>query len=382
MRNRTLFNGPDRLAGDAIEDVGKGLLGNLGDGFDRAAVDDKVDQGWSGGNVVVPDAVVDQLVMPDAAAGAGVETDERFTEQAVARTMSAVIIAGGRFNGKVDVAKIEVRAHRCPDAGVTGVLRGILVPGPGAEFIWLGNGVEGPDALAGADVEATDIARNIFPGNRGRARLERCANHHNIFHHDGRGSGADLAIFDYRAIQTFEQIDNAICTEVPNRQTGGGVESNQMVTGSDQQDPVIALAVRPVRQTAALGQRGGAATGALIHAVHPQSFAGGRIHRDGIAAAAGGEVKHASHHDRSDFPVEFVPGAEVLRLPAPRNTEVAYVALVNLIERRVACAAGVPAPEGPFAAGRSALLSSEWGQQTGGKGEAGERIIWQPEKHG
>ena len=38
-RHRALFDRPHRLTGDAIEDEGEALLGELHDGIDRAAVD-------------------------------------------------------------------------------------------------------------------------------------------------------------------------------------------------------------------------------------------------------------------------------------------------------------------------------------------------------
>ncbi len=72
--------------------------------------------------------------------------------------MAAVVVAGGRFDGQVDQAELFVDGDLRPDAGVAGVLGRAVEPGIVAEFAFDRNGVEDPEALAGADVEAADVA--------------------------------------------------------------------------------------------------------------------------------------------------------------------------------------------------------------------------------
>ena len=67
--HRTLLDRPHRLTGDAIEHIGKALLGKLHQRFHRPAVDGHVDERRRGRKVVVPDVVMRDLIMPDALAG-------------------------------------------------------------------------------------------------------------------------------------------------------------------------------------------------------------------------------------------------------------------------------------------------------------------------
>ena len=66
LRHRALFDGPERLAGDAIEHEQETLFGRLRDGVDRLAVVANRDQLWGGVVVVVPQIVVHHLKMPQA----------------------------------------------------------------------------------------------------------------------------------------------------------------------------------------------------------------------------------------------------------------------------------------------------------------------------
>ena len=72
-----LLDRPDRLAGHAIEREDEPLLGDLRDRLDSLAVDGDVEQVRRGRQVVVPQPVVHELVVPDALAGLDVEAHER-----------------------------------------------------------------------------------------------------------------------------------------------------------------------------------------------------------------------------------------------------------------------------------------------------------------
>ncbi len=72
-----------------------------------------------------------------------------------------------------------------------------------------------------------------------------------------------------------------------------------------------------------------------IHSVSP----GVGVDRyDGAAKARGG-VEHAVRHERRDAVVELRSRAEVVGLPAPRDSQLADVGAVDLIQRRIAGAA-------------------------------------------
>src|SRR5437016_5278202 len=79
--------------------------------------------------VVVPQTVMDQLVMPDHLAGRDIQTDEALAVKPVAEAVAAEIIVGRRAHGQIDVAQLLVRAHRRPNVGVAGFLPGLVLPG-------------------------------------------------------------------------------------------------------------------------------------------------------------------------------------------------------------------------------------------------------------
>ena len=79
--DRTLFDRPHRLSGDAIEHVEQRLLRRLRERLDRAAVDGDVDQDRRARDVQVPDAVVHELVVPLALAGREIDGDDAFAEE-------------------------------------------------------------------------------------------------------------------------------------------------------------------------------------------------------------------------------------------------------------------------------------------------------------
>ncbi len=115
-RNRTLFDGPDRLAGGPIEDEDEALLGDLRDRLDGSPVHDDVDEVGRGGQVVVPEPVVDDLEVPHPLARLEVERDQAFRKQIAPQTMTPIVIGGGRIEREIDVAEIRIDAHHRPHA--------------------------------------------------------------------------------------------------------------------------------------------------------------------------------------------------------------------------------------------------------------------------
>src|SRR5882724_7947178 len=102
--------------------------------------------------------MMNQLIMPLAFPGPQVDADEAFAVQVATGTVAAVVVACGRFNGQVDAAQFFVHAHLGPDASVAGMFGGTVEPCIVAEFALEGNGVEDPEALAGADVIGANVA--------------------------------------------------------------------------------------------------------------------------------------------------------------------------------------------------------------------------------
>jgi len=64
LRDRALLDGPDRLPGFAVQGIQEGLLRRLENPLDGPSVDGHVHQDRRGRRVIVPDVVMDQLVVP------------------------------------------------------------------------------------------------------------------------------------------------------------------------------------------------------------------------------------------------------------------------------------------------------------------------------
>ena len=215
--------------------------------------------------------------------GARVQADQAVGEEIVAETVSAIEIAGGHFHRDVNIAQFFVAAERSPRAGVAGIFPGVFLPRFVAELAGMGNRAEGPQSLAGADVEAADVARHVVLGRGCGARGKRRTHHHHVADYDGRRTGADLAGFHHLAVEPFRQFDDAVFAETGNRNARPGVERDQLEAGRDQQNAAVVLAVAPIRQAAILRARSTVAARAFVQAIHPQGLASGGIHGHRIA---------------------------------------------------------------------------------------------------
>src|SRR5690606_39675464 len=69
LGNRTFFDRPNRLTGFTVEHVGEGLFGYLCQNRNGTTILLYVQQYRSGGSVIVPDVLVDQLEVPLALTG-------------------------------------------------------------------------------------------------------------------------------------------------------------------------------------------------------------------------------------------------------------------------------------------------------------------------
>src|SRR5438067_4542777 len=289
-----LVDGPDRLTIFAIEDVKEALLGGLRDRFYGAPADGDIRQDRRAGNVHVPYAVVNQLVVPLALAGLQVNGDDALTEEAAARAIAAVVIAGGQFHGQIDKAELFVNGDLRPYTGIAGVGEGVLPPGVGSILTGLGNRVKDPKALAGAHIKAAHVAAHVFAA-LGIAACEVCgADDDDILRDYRRGMQAHFARYEVDIlIVVLFQIDDAIAAEAGNRRARLGVQRDQPVAGRDVKDALF-LAVGPIGDAmpGKLPGRVGAAH-AFVFAMDPEKFASSSIERhDGAARAAGG-VEHA-----------------------------------------------------------------------------------------
>ena len=157
-RHRALLDRPYRFPGHAVEHIGESLLRHLRDGLDALAVDGDVDQVRRGRRIVIPQAVMNELIVPDLAAGRDIETDQALAIEPVAGPVAAVIVVSRRAHRQIDVAELFVDAHRRPYIGVADLLPGFLLPGLRAGLLALRYGVEGPEQTAGGRIKPPDVA--------------------------------------------------------------------------------------------------------------------------------------------------------------------------------------------------------------------------------
>ena len=248
--------------------------------------------------------------------------------------MPAVVIARRHLDRHVDDAEFFVGAHLRPHAGVASVGGGVRIPGVVARFAFHRDGVEDPHALAGADIEAADVALDVSLAARCAAFAVGGANHDHVLGDDRRGMQADLGVLEIDAllVEARLQVDDAASTERGDAGAGLGVERHHLVTGRHVDDAFF-LAVAPVGQAATrqLARRGFTAL-ALFEAVHPLHLARCRVQRHGGAAGAGRGVEHAVDHQGRRLELELGARPEVLSLESERQLQFGKIRGVDLIE--------------------------------------------------
>ena len=202
--------------------------------------------------VVVPQAVVDRLEVPNALAGLHVEADEALSEQVVARPVSAIIIVRRRRQREVDVPELLVAARRRPHVGVPRVLprRAVLVeagqPCLVTRLALARDRVENPELLAGPHVVAAHVAgrhllerRHCRAGDVGDGR----ANHDDVVDDKWRRPPAEA--LDGPVVVPLNQVDLAAVAERGVSFAGLGVQRDQ--PGPDHREDARVAPVGPVR---------------------------------------------------------------------------------------------------------------------------------------
>ena len=112
--DRALFDRPDRLTRFAIERIDKGLLCRLEEPLYLTTIDRHVHKDRGRRRVVVPDVVVDHLVVPTSLTGVGIECDDTRAEQVVAGVEATVVIDRHAVGHDVDKTEFWISRHRCP----------------------------------------------------------------------------------------------------------------------------------------------------------------------------------------------------------------------------------------------------------------------------
>ena len=350
-----------------------------------------VHQVGMGRKVVVPQAVMHRLEVPDPLPGLDVGGDDRLREQVVAGPVHAVVVVGGGAGRQIHVAQLVVAGQHRPDVGVARVPPRLVQPGVGPELVGaVGHGVEVPGVGPGLDVPGPHPARHRFLRDPPVGDLR--AVDHAVAHDDRRRVDAVehrievVALLTVGPRETDHRIDlpAAVGTEVRAGFSGAGVDADQIAGAGAPENALVSLSVGPVGHpplAEGAAHRGGPLLVAL-RIEDPQGLAGGRIDSHPLRER-GVEIEHAPDHQRGRLhaagarqmppPVEirivlFERGDNRLerrpplaavrhrsadhgvdRRPAPRDLQVAEVGRVDLVERRVLLAGDVARIAAPLA---------------------------------
>src|SRR5262249_10210113 len=104
LRNGPFLNRPDRLPVGAIERVCKRGLRQLDDGLHCPAAYIDVGEYRRRRWIVVPNVVMDQLLMPDTFARLDIETHQRRREEIVSGPMTPILVTCSALNRKVQIS--------------------------------------------------------------------------------------------------------------------------------------------------------------------------------------------------------------------------------------------------------------------------------------
>ena len=334
--HRHFVDRPHGVARLAVEDVDKALFSGLCHRFDLFAVYGDVHQYGCRGRIVVPQPVVDELVVPDALAGGCLQTDDAVGKEIVAGALAAVEIVARRADGQIDITQLRVGTHHRPDISAAKILPRLVAPGLVAKFALLRNRLEDPELLARVFVKAAHVARRHILRHRPTAHIGNGgADDDHVADDDGRRNKGVVFAIDL-AVQTLRQIDAAAVAKSQIGQTRLGVERIE-IGAAGAKDDALLCALVPVGH-AAVHARIPALDLPRAGIVIPQHFAARRVEcRDDIERRAG--VEHTIDND-GRAAIAVGKGVAVVfekltveRSPVPNDAQLVKVLGVYLLQR-------------------------------------------------
>src|ERR1022692_2902755 len=177
--------------------------------------------------------MVDHLEMPDAAAGAGIESQKAIGEKIIAVAVGAIKVVLGARCGCVNHAVLLVQCEFTPDVGSADRSPRVLGPGLIAEFAGARNCVEGPDEFSGSHVECADVT-----WGRAITLVGGRANDQLVLEDPARRRGLHQSEGSRIAVETVSQIHRAVRAEGPNRLASTGIDSAKRLIRAKKKTPV------------------------------------------------------------------------------------------------------------------------------------------------
>ena len=235
-----------------------------------------------------------------------------------ARPLYPAEVVRGGVGGEVDVAGLRVGAHHRPGPGVAGVLPAVVLPRLVAELAGLRDDIEAPDELAGAHVEAAEVARRRLLV--ARATRDHLGDDH-VADDDG---GRDRAHLGYGATfrEVLAQVDPAAAAELRVRLAGPGVDGYQAAVQGVVEEAFL-RAIGPVGQRARRQRR----AGRDLHRLWlegPQRLARASVD-SGHAVVDPGDVEHPVREQRRGLVTVRRRPARRIGAPAPSDLQPAHV---------------------------------------------------------
>ena len=114
--------------------------------------------------IIIPNIVMDHLVVPEEFAGCCVERHQRIPEESFALPVGAVEIIGRAAEGEKHHAALHIDRHDPPDIRSRAVLPIVSLPGVVTDFAGTRHRVKLPDQPPRPNIEGPDCAARPFRG--------------------------------------------------------------------------------------------------------------------------------------------------------------------------------------------------------------------------
>src|SRR6185312_8004 len=160
LRDRAFLDREDRLAGGAVEQEQHAVGAHRGDGLVSLPVlAGRIVEHHRRAEVLLPDVVVDDLIVPARLAGLDLERDDAVGVEIVAAPELTTPLRDGVADAEIDQPQRRIDRAVDPDAA-TALLVDVVALGPAfvAGFARARDGIELPQLLAGLGVQRDDAA--------------------------------------------------------------------------------------------------------------------------------------------------------------------------------------------------------------------------------
>ncbi len=299
LLHRPLLHWQHRLAGFAVQIEHDAVRAHGGHQLARPSADVRVVENERGADVVLPDVVMYELVVPANPAGLEVERHHRVIEKIVAGAKLAAPLRHGVAGFEIDETELGVHRRRRPQRAAA-IPPDVAVLRPGVVTLLAGAGhhFEIPEMRSGLRVEAKrSTTREVVAARHNR--------HDDAVAIGGRGADALRGNIRLALVPPHELA----------RLLADGDDARIAKAGEQQ-----AVADADAAAAAERGRR----------LEHPERLAGRRIEREYLAGRRHDEHASAGHHDRR------FRHLAIRQLDRPRTAERLDVRRVDLRERGIA----------------------------------------------